>query len=87
MYLTLALALWYFMDQASSLMLHGKALSAMEAVVEVLFKLYTQATITLTFDDVVIKYNYSIRGKYPEKFMLADRDRGPLNHFRGHRSY
>ena len=41
-YLLLALVSWLFMDQASSLMLR-KALSAMEAVVEVLFTLYIHA--------------------------------------------
>ena len=55
-----------------ALCFHGKALSVMEAVVEVLFNLYKQTTVILRplkleLDDVVIKYNYSIRGKYPEK--------------------
>ena len=72
-YLTLVLASWLFMDQASSLVLPWKALSAMEAVVEVLFNLYKTSRLPslrplkLELDDVVIKYNYSIRGKYPEK--------------------
>ena len=48
---------------------HGKTLSVMEAVVEVLLNLYKQTTVTSTseLEDVVIKYNYSIHGKYPEK--------------------
>ena len=67
-----------------ALCFHGKALSAMEAVVEVLFTCiqlvnadyrYLKRSsrtsrirpLKLDHDAVMIKFNYSIRGKYPEK--------------------
>ena len=43
-YLTLALASWL------RLCFHGKALSALEAVIEVLLNLYKQTTVTSTFE-------------------------------------
>ena len=44
-YLILVLALWFFMDQASNLVLPWETSSAMVALVEVLFDLYTQTTV------------------------------------------
>ena len=64
MYLTLALALWLFMDQASSLMLSWESSFRDGGPVEILFDLYKQTTITRTcINDT---RNYSIRGKYSE---------------------
>ena len=54
-----------------ALCFHGKALSMMEAVVEVLFNLYKQTTVTSTSETQTRRHRdqeiYSIRGKYPEK--------------------
>ena len=66
-YLTLALASWLFMDQASNLVLPWES-SFRDGGRRRGFILPTLLRpLKLEFDDVVIKHNYSIHGKYPEK--------------------
>ena len=67
-----------------ALCFHGKALSVMEAIVEVLFTLTTiiLRPLKLEFDDVVIKHNYGIRGKYPEKRTCSPTRTWPFNMYR-----
>ena len=66
-----------------ALCFYGKALSVMEAVVEILFNLYKQTTVTSRIRplklELVIKYNYSIRaGSIRKSARVRRRERGPL---------